>query len=310
MHWQDEQLPTGEAIFLDHVGFFVQDIEAAGPRLERLGFTVHPVSIHYNEGPDRQLTRSGTANRLVTFDIGYIEVLAAVADTPLADQLLASLDRYEGLHLIALTHEQVSRRDERFAAAGLPMQPTVELRRNLDTPTGPAQVRATVARAQPGVMEEGRAQMLTHETPELIWLPEHGAHLNGADALVEMLVVSANPLGAAERYQRFSGCSTSADGALHHVDFDRGRLTFTDATSAAALLPELALPPLPYSAALVLRTSDLGRTRAGLAAGGVTPLIEHRDFVCIGPADALGSYMIFTQDIDDDVWARLQACVS
>ncbi len=309
MHWLDEQLPTGESVFLDHVGFFVEAIEAAGPRLERLGFTVHPVSIHYNEAPAGALVRSGTANRLVTFDSGYLEVLSAVADTPLADQLRASLARYEGLHLIAFTHERVASRDPSFAAAGLPMQPTVALRRNLDTPSGPAQVQATVARCQPGVMEEGRAQMLTHGTPELIWLPEYAAHLNGVDALVEMLVVSGDPAEAVERYHRFTGCTHSRTGNLHHVDLDRGRLTFSDPSTAAGLLPDLAPASLPFSAAIVLRASDLERTRAALSAGGITPLIAHRDFVCVGPADALGSYIIFTQDIDDDIWAQLQACV-
>lgn len=309
MRWTEEQLPEKAAVFLDHIGFFVNDINAAGTRLERLGFTVHPVSIHYNEGSNGELALSGTANRLVTFGIGYLEVLSAVADTPLSTQLRSSLDRYEGLHLIALTHEHVAGRDAHFAEMGFAMQPTVQLRRSLDTGDGAAQVKATVARCEPGVMEEGRAQMLTHDTPELIWLPGFSGHMNGADALVEMLVVSADPRDAASRYSRFSGCPASESGGRHHVDLDRGRLTFVDDDSGHRTLPLTDLPGCPYCAGVVLRTSGLDRTRAALSAENVTPLVDHRDLICVGPTDALGSYMIFTQDIDDDVWSTLEACL-
>ena len=94
MSWIDRQLPKGDDIFLDHVGFFVEDIEAVGAVLDRLGFTPTPVNIHYNSDEKGNLTKSGTANRLCTFEFGYIEVLGAVADTSLADQLKAALSRY------------------------------------------------------------------------------------------------------------------------------------------------------------------------------------------------------------------------
>ena len=33
--WTDRPLPVGEEVFLDHVGLFVRDLDAAGARLER-----------------------------------------------------------------------------------------------------------------------------------------------------------------------------------------------------------------------------------------------------------------------------------
>ena len=305
MAWQEQQLPTGESVFLDHLGFFVDDIDAAGPRLERLGFTLQPVSIHYNESTTGELTRSGTANRLVTFGLGYLEVLASVAKTPLSEQLESSLARYEGLHLIALAHGNVASREARFAVARVAMQPTVELRRNLETAEGPAQVRATVARCMPGVMEEGRAQMLTHNTPEFIWLPGYDQHLNGVDALQEMLVVSADPTDAGTRYQRFSGCAAETVSGLCRVMLDRGWLTFTSEERARLILPELDCPASPYCAALVLRSPDLDRTRAALAANGVVPLIDTRELLCVAPEDGLGAYFIFQPHSDPTVWERL-----
>ena len=43
-----KQLPTGNELFLDHVGYFLADLEGAAERFGRLGFTVSPVNIHYN----------------------------------------------------------------------------------------------------------------------------------------------------------------------------------------------------------------------------------------------------------------------
>ncbi|MGK0169427.1 MAG: hypothetical protein ACI9W2_001148 [Gammaproteobacteria bacterium] len=307
MSWREQQLPEKEQIFLDHAGFFVHDIEAVGARLEALGFTVQPVSVHYNEGPDGELVRSGTANRLVTFESGYIEVLASVADTPLADQLNASLARYEGLHLIALTHRDVASRDPAFAQAGFAMQPTVELRRNLDTPDGPQQVRATVARCQPGVMPEGRAQMLTHGSPELIWLRGYDSHLNGVNALVEMLVVNDDPMEASQRYAAFSGCPAHARGDFHWVELDRGRLTFISPDVASALLPNFSCPSLPFCAALVLRTPSLERMRAALGNSDIVPLLDSDDLLIVGPEDGVGAYLVIQTRAESDAWGVLQS---
>ena len=47
----DRQLPRGDEIFLDHVGHFVADVEAAGRALARAGFAPTPVSVQVNPDP-------------------------------------------------------------------------------------------------------------------------------------------------------------------------------------------------------------------------------------------------------------------
>ena len=191
------RLPTGNELFLDHVGYFLADLEGAAARFERLGFTVSPVNIHYNDAGG-EMVRSGTANRLIVFEAGYIEALGQVADTPLGAELAAGVARYEGLHLIALAHGRVEEHD----AGGTDMRPTVFLRRPLEDGRI---VRATVRRATAGAMPEGRVQLLTHETPELIWLPGMDRHANAARALTGYLQIVADPEEAAGRYARFAG---------------------------------------------------------------------------------------------------------
>jgi len=313
MPWRHGQLPRDQQVFLDHVGFFVPDIEAVGRRLERIGFNPQPVSVHYDGGAGGSRVRSGTANRLVTFETGYIEVLGKVSDTALGRELEAALSRYEGVHLIALTHPDVTGRAAVFEASRIPMRPTVALRRPVPLPEGEAEVRATVARCVPGVMPEGRVQMLTHHTPELIWRAGFTAHPNRVNALHELLVVSATPDEAARRHQTFSGCTVSAAGGISHVDFDRGRLSFVAPDQAARVLPGLDVPDLPFCAAVVLGCADLDAARSVLAGNGVLPLADRPDRLVIGPGEGLGAYLVLLPERDlapdearnKDIWPRM-----
>jgi hypothetical protein len=287
------------------VGFFVEDIDAAGALFERLGFTVTPVNIHFNADADGGLTRSGTANRLSTFTIGYIEVLGAVAETPLAAQLDAALTRYVGLHLIAFTHADMQYQAKRLTEAGFDLQAPVRLRRPIQTPEGERTVRVTVIRTKPGVMTEGRVQMLTHETPELIWLPAFSHHPNRADALSDLLLISEDVDDKAALYGRFTNCPVLDEDGLRIVSLSRGRLSFAAPESAASILPAYHIPSLPCIAAVALRSADLKETRRVLNEKGVTPLAESASVLVVGPRDGAGAYIVFHAPGVDSVWRQL-----
>ena len=49
MAWIDRQIPKGDEIFYDHIGYFVPNLETAGAQLEKLGFQVSAINIQYNE---------------------------------------------------------------------------------------------------------------------------------------------------------------------------------------------------------------------------------------------------------------------
>ena len=46
--WADRQLPEAGEVFLDHVGYFVSDLEAAGAQCQRLGFRVSSTNVQTN----------------------------------------------------------------------------------------------------------------------------------------------------------------------------------------------------------------------------------------------------------------------
>ncbi len=289
-----KQLPTGNELFLDHVGYFLADLEGAAARFERLGFTVSPINIHYNSA-DGELVRSGTANRLITFEAGYIEALGQVADTPLGAELASGVARYEGLHLIALAHGRVAEHD----VGGTAMRPTVFLRRPLEDGRI---VRATVRRATAGAMPEGRVQLLTHETPELIWLPGMYRHANAARALTGYLQMVADPEEAAERYARFAGRPARKLGPVFEIALDRGCFALAGPDALGALLLDTTHPPPPFGAAVGIESADLDRTRFLLANAGIT-VHGRPDRLLVPPQEGLGAWIDFHRPGAPPLWA-------
>ncbi len=287
------RLPEGGQLFLDHVGFFLADLEGAGARFERLGFTVSPVNIHYNT-VGGGLERSGTANRLIVFREGYIEALAQAADTPLGAELAAGLARYEGLHLLALARERVEEHD----VGGTAMRPTVFLRRPLDDGRI---VRATVRRASAEAMPEGRVQLLTHETPELIWLPGMDRHANAARALTGFLQLVADPAEAAARYERFTGRPARRRGAVFEIAFDRGCIALAG-PDAPGFPPDAAHPSPPFGAAVGVESADPDQTRSVLEKAGAA-FHERRDRLLVPPSEGLGAWIDFHHPGAPPFWA-------
>jgi hypothetical protein len=288
----DRQLPQGGEIFLDHVGYFAADLGVAGAGLSRLGFQVTPVNVQYNSDAEGRLTPTGTSNRLVKLRRGFIEVLAATGETPLAGQLRGALARHAGFHVIALTHADMAGERARLMAAGFAMQPAIEMRRLVETPEGERQMAYSILRTEPGVMAEGRVQMLTNHTPELLWTPGSTEHDNGADALTDLLLCVADPAEAAARFGRFTARAATPSGDMLALDLDRGRLLFAGPESAAAVLPGFDPPELPYVAGLALG-ADLEATRRALVAAGARPVHQDESLILLAPVDALGAYLLF-----------------
>jgi len=300
----DRQLPVGDEVFLDHVGYFTADLAAAGAQLERLGFAVSPVNLQQNADAGGRLKPSGTSNRLAVLRRGFLEVLAATHDTPLGGQLRAALARYAGLHLIALSHADIPGQRARLIAQGFAMQEVVNLRRHRDTPAGRREVRWSVLRPEPGVMPEGRVQFAYCHTPDLTWDEASPPPANGADSLTDILLIVADPHEAAARFGRFAGRVPHADGRLTVVPLDRGRIVFAGPDVATAI-PNFMLPNVPYMAGQALRCTDLDPLRGVLDAARIRPLVDRDGIVCLAAPDALGSLLLFHTAAPASPWTAL-----
>src|SRR4029077_4268389 len=132
------QLPLGGEIFLDHVGHFVRDAQAASRALQRAGFAPTPVSIQADKDPaTERLVPTGLGNVTAMFTRGYMEVLFKDSDTPLAAELDAALARRAGLHLAAFSVTDAEGGRERLAGAGFPVRDLVRMQRPVETEKGP-----------------------------------------------------------------------------------------------------------------------------------------------------------------------------
>ena len=298
-------MPRGDEVFLDHVGYFVRDLTESGGRLERLGFQVSQINVQTNDDGTGQLVPSGTSNRLARLRRGYLELLAPTHDTPLGDQARTALARYAGIHLIALSHDDIPTQRVRLSGLGFAMQDVVHLRRHDVTLPGAPEVAWSVLRPKPGVMAEGRIQFTKSHNPEHVWRPELTRHANAADGIGDLLLCVADRSEAAARFGRYTGRAMIEESERTIVVLERGRLVFVEPSPAQRMLPGFQHPALPFIAGQAVRSADIASTRSVLEANGVSPQFADAELVCVGPADALGATMLFHATTLNDPWRAL-----
>jgi hypothetical protein len=266
----DRQLPQRDEIFLDHVGHFVRDPDAASQALSRAGFAPTPKSIQVNPDPAGGPAKlTGTGNVTAMLARGYLEFLFKTADTPLGQELDAALARYPGVHLAACSVADAEAAHARLAASGFAVRPLVRMQRPVDTENGPGIAAFTVARVAPDAMAEGRIQILTHRTEDTVWQKRWLTHPNGAMALIDVAFIVADPTEAATRFQRFTGRPATASKFGQSVALDRGRIQLMRAEAARELWPEGSVPSLPFALGYGIAVASLARAQDALQRGGI-----------------------------------------
>jgi hypothetical protein len=298
------QTPSGDGVFLDHVGWFVPDMDTMADTMKKLGFILTPfVAQHNVDSKGGPPIPAGTGNRCAMLQRGYLEFLAVVpgTDTHLSQQLNAALDRYHGLHLVAFTIDDSEGAHAQLQNGGFrPLEP-VHLRRPLTLGDGSeAEVAFTVLRVPPETMPEGRVQMLRQETPDLVWQDHIIARDNGIVALGGVILCVDDVDEVSGRFSRFTGKVIDGQGDYRSMTLDRGRLGFAARAALARHLPDVEAPTTPFMAAVCLQSGDLNKTRQFLAGAGVTtsPLSDHA--VLVSPEDAAGAAIIIFDE--NDVW--------
>jgi hypothetical protein len=285
------QLPEAGQIFLDHVAHFVPAMEAAAEALSHCGFRLTPFTAQTNlvEG---KLVPSGTRHRCAMFRNGYVEILTAISDTPLARQLTERLTRHVGLHLAAFSAADAAIEHRRLAASGFPVLPLVDMRRPVALDSGEDWARFTIARIAPGIMPEGRVQFLTHHTEELVWREPFLDHPNGALMLAALWVAAADPAEPARRFARFTGRPTLREGEVATLPLERGTVRVA---TPEYLEREFGIepgPPLPYLAAYEVVVASLPRLVELLASTGLVGL-SVRDAVAVPLPPSVGGTIVF-----------------
>jgi len=287
------QLPAGAAIFLDHVGHFVADRTAASRALLQAGFTPTPVSVQVNPDPDGGAPKpTGTGNVCVMFPRGYVEVLFATAVSPLSRQLDAARSRYDGLHLVTFSVADAEAHRVRLLGAGFPVQPLIRMERPVDTATGHGVAGFDIVRVEPGVMPEGRAQVLRHLTEDTVWQPRWLSHPNGATALRTLTIVVADLEEAGARFARFAGKAQQKIAGGCRIALDRGELLLLTSDAWRARWPTVTPPSLPFMGECTIEAASLTMLERAMRDGGLSRLPDREGVSVLFP-EALG-YGIWT----------------
>lgn len=292
----DRQLPEGGEIFLDHVGWYVPDLADVRHTFARLGFRLTPYSVHGDRDKETgQIVPQGSANHLAMLERGYLEFLTDVegTDTPVSRHMRERMERYTGVHLTAFTVNNALAEAERLDAAGIDLQPTVNLRRDAEAADGSTvEVAYTVVRARFGLFPEGRIQTLSHHSAEHLWQARYIARENAILGLTEIVYALADPVAGAERLATFTGRRAAEVDSGMGISLDRGRLTFITPDDVTRLLGFHPVPDAPAPVAVGFSSHDLGKTRDFLARQGVRLAIDEPNRLVVEPHEALGAALI------------------
>ncbi len=277
----DRQLPQDGEIFLDHVGHFVRDPDLAARALARAGFTTTPVSIQVNpDGTDSEQP-TGTGNICAMLTRGYVECLFKTADTPLSRELDTAMQRYSGVHLIAVSVSDAEAAHARLQEEKFRTRPVVSMRRPVQTEHGEDVAAFTVVRVEPGVMPEGRIQLLRHHTEHTVWQSRWLDHPNGALGLLDVVIVVSDPNKAGSRYAQFLGRPARCNKSGQFIKLDRGGIQIVSQQTFHALLPNTPAIEPPFIGLYAIKVQSLQMLESCLAANNIP--FNRRDGVVTAP---------------------------
>lgn len=297
-----KQTPDDGEIFLDHVGWYVSDLDDVVECFNRLGFPVTPYSLHGDKDPKTgEIIPQGSANRLVMLERGYLEFLTPVpgTDTVVSRHIRDRMALYQGLHLTAFTVSDAAAEAARIMSAGIDLQPTVNLRRSIEAEDGSeVEVAFSVVRARFDLYPEGRVQSLTHHTPDQVWQNRYIGHDNAIIGLDELVYMVDDPSASAARLAQFTGRAFEAMSGSASVLLDRGKLTFLNQEQAKSLLNVANLPQTPASVAIGMISRDLALTRDYLAGKDIRLSVDEAARIVVDPTAALGAALIIHESHD------------
>jgi hypothetical protein len=286
------------AVALDHVGVAARDLGPLAAAYERLGFALSPVS--QQRGPAGPL---GSGNRCAFLRHGYIELIAVLDPALDPNGLDRFLARYAGLHIVALAMEEEEANLARLRRAGVEIPGVAYLERPVE-PSGPT---ARFARLPLPDAPEGRLQLIRHLTPELVWDQRWMGHANRAEALTAVILVADPAAETAARLSRLAGLPLVPDpagGFLLELPGAAGAagpqapeiptaVRVLEPEALPRVLPEVAIPALPFVAGMVVRTADgNAAARRRLEAEGI-PTVAAPDGLMVPPEFAGGAALVF-----------------
>ena len=260
-------MPLKHILGLDHVVVTVGDLDAAAAQWKSLGFTVSPRGTHS--------PILGTGNYTIMFGEDYVELLGILTETEQNKPTRDYLAKREGLERAAFTTDDAAAGAAELKSRGLAALGPIHFSRPVDLPGGGTdEASFNVFRwpldQNPGGLRIFACQHLTRET---VWIAELQSHANGAQRIVRLEVLAADPKAAAEQLSGLidEPVHTEGDGWRVPSGGERADFLFYDAAGFAQRYPEAVRDGAATegAVALVLATDNLSRAKAALGARAI-----------------------------------------
>ncbi len=298
-------MPVGDEIFLDHVGHYVRDAEAAGRALRRVGFAPTPISIQSDKDPaSGSLIATGTGNITAMFARGYMEVLFKTSDSPLVREFGAALARRAGPHIVAFSVADAAAARGRLANAEFPVRDLVRMQRPVKTEVAADTAAFTIARVEPTTMPEGRIQILTHHTEHTVWQPRWLSHPNGVCDLIDVVIAVGDVEEAALRFARFTGRPATATPGGALIRLDRGGVYLVSHHRATEKLPEVPVTSLPFIIGYALGVESLAAAEKAVDGADLEWRALEDGIVATFPTELGEGAWFFVEQPDALPWRR------
>jgi hypothetical protein len=224
----------------------------------------------------------------VMLEHGYLEFLAPTADTPNAQRLRASMQRYPGVHLCCFGTPDAEGEHARLKAHGFDPQPLVHLSREVQEGL---QAQFTVVRAAPEKMPEGRIQFVQHLTPGSLWQPKCLGHGNNVVKLACVFAVADDPAEAGARWAEFAALLPRPAGDFVHLPTARGHVLIGKRENWNALLGDAPTAPALAGYALECRDPAILVSRCKLLGLALRKLRDN--LYAVSLPEALGGAWLF-----------------
>lgn len=259
---------------LDHCGTIVRDLAAASARWEALGFALSPLSRQRGRMPGRDEESAwATANRCAIFQRGYLELIGIVDETCF-NPWTGFLDRFEGLHLLALRVPDADAAYAELLARSASLQealnPPVQRARKLDVDGYERTMRFRNIFSKDAHYPEGRYIVLEHQTPEYLWQSRYQSHPNGALALEAVMLCADDVSAQRARLATLLGRpgTEAPDGVVHFAPPGGGAIQLYAADAFQARY-DWTPPALPCFAGVEVRFSSRAQAARHMEHNGV-----------------------------------------
>ena len=268
---------------IDHLVIRVRDLDASEALYRKLGFALTPRGFHAGRG---------SANHTAPFSGGnYFELLQLPPDGD-ADFFPDA----EGPVAIALSPSDSRSIYAELTTLGYEVEAPRDLSRPVDLPEGVREARFLNASFPRIAPEAVRWFACQHLTRDLVWRPEWESHANGAERLVEAIVVHPSPVLLQATYEKLFGEAVRYERDCLVVALPADTISFLSPSAFQARFPAIALPAkssVGWFAGAVFRAASRERVEGVLSGAAIKFSRTPSGSIVVPPNEAAGAVLEF-----------------